>query len=62
MYLKIKKANVVETTYWKNIVISMIWLYNDNDKRVKWIKLDENVASILTTIPIKISDDSEYNK
>ncbi len=62
MYLKIKKANVVESTYWKNIVISMIWLYNDNDKRVKWIKLDENVASILTTIPIKISDDSEYNK
>lgn len=60
MYLRIKKAKTLKTTYWNNIVISMIWLYDNNHKRVKRIRLDEITAEMLTTMPIHISDGNTY--
>lgn len=59
MYLKIKKAELVEAKYGKNIVISMIGLYDDNNKRVKRVKLDQETADMITTMPILLSNDNE---
>lgn len=47
MYLKIKKINLTESTYGKNITITMIGLYDESDKWIKWVKLDEQVLSLL---------------
>ena len=48
MKLKIKKINKLQNTYWNNLVITMIWLYDDNDKWIKWVKLDDDIINILT--------------
>ncbi len=47
MYLKIKKINFTESTYGNNITITMIGLYDESDKWIKWIKLNEQVLSLL---------------
>ncbi len=41
MYLKIKKTELVPDKHGKHLAITMIGLYDDNDKYVRWIKLDE---------------------
>lgn len=47
MYLKIKKINLTKNTYGNNITITMIGLYDESDKWIKWVKLDEQVLSLL---------------
>lgn len=50
MYLKIKKAKLEPDKRGQKIVITMVGLYNDDDKRVKRVKLDEDVLqSFLST-------------
>lgn len=56
MYLKIKKAELVPDKYGKHIKVSMIGLYEDDGKWVKWIGLsDETVLDVLikTKIPFE---------
>jgi hypothetical protein len=49
MNLKIKKAELVPDTFGKHIKITMIGLYDENDKWVKWVKLDEEIIQTLLT-------------
>ena len=41
MKLRIKKNELVKDQYWHYIKVTMVWLYDDDGKWVKWIKLDE---------------------
>jgi len=48
MYLQIKKAELVKNQYWKNdIKITMVWLYDENWKRKKRVKLDNETLHTL---------------
>lgn len=59
MYLQIKKAKLMRNAYSKNdILISMVGLYDDNWKYVKFIKMEEAIELLLKH-PIKISTDSD---
>lgn len=63
MYLKIKKAKFEKNSYWKNdIKISMIWLYTDEWKFVKRIKIQSDILlDLIINQEIKISDDVLFN-
>jgi hypothetical protein len=54
--IRIKKANLVQSKYGNNIEISMIRLSDENDKYIKFIKLNEKTLEILlnTDIIIKL--------
>jgi len=56
MYLQIKKAKLTPDKFGSNITISMIGLYEDDGKWIKWIKLNDKVieAMIDNKIPVKI--------
>lgn len=54
MYLKIKKANIILDKYGSKIAISMVGLYNDDSKRVKRVKLDDDVLYSLLSARIDI--------
>ncbi len=63
MYLQIKKAELIENQYWKNdIKITMVWLYDENWKRQKRVKLDNETLHTLLSgksflIPKQSQDD-----
>lgn len=63
MFLTIKKAKLVKNEYWKNdIMISMVWLYDENWKRIKRLKLDDEtlqkiVSGKISLIPNILSHD-----
>jgi len=40
-YIKIKKAELVPDKYGKHIKISMVGIYDENGKWLKWIPLDQ---------------------
>jgi len=46
-YIKIKKAELVPDKYGKHIKISMVGIYDENGKWLKWIPLDEVLIEIL---------------
>jgi len=52
MYLKIKKINLTKSTYGNNITITMIGLYDESDKWIKWVKLDDQVLTLLQNTKI----------
>jgi hypothetical protein len=54
--IRIKKASLVQSKYGNNIEISMIRLSDENDKYIKFIKLNEKTLEILlnTDITIKL--------
>jgi hypothetical protein len=54
--IRIKKANLVQDNYGSYIKISMIKLLDENDKYIKFIKLNEKTLEILlnTDITIKL--------
>lgn len=54
MYLKVKKAKLVQDQYGQKIEISMIGLYNENDKRVKRVKIDDDILHSLLSTTIDI--------
>lgn len=47
MYLKIKKIKLTKDDYGNVVTISMIGLYDESDKWIKWVKLDEQVLTLL---------------
>ena len=54
--IRIKKANLVQDNYGSYIKISMIKLLDENDKYIKFIKLNQKTLEILlnTDITIKL--------
>ena len=46
-FLKVKKAELVPDKYGKHIKISMVGIYDENGKWLKWIPLDEVLIEIL---------------
>lgn len=52
MYLKIKKIDLVPDKFGKHIEITMIGLYDDTGKWIKWVKLDELISKHLEEIKI----------
>ena len=47
MYLQIKKIKLIKDDYGNVITITMVGLYDENDKWVKWVKLDDKVLTLL---------------
>ena len=56
MYLKIKKAELIPDTYGQKISISMIGLYDENDKWIRWIKLNEETIKVLNNSKLTIKN------
>lgn len=61
MYLKIWKVKIIEWKYWNNMLITHLWLYDENGKRIKWIKMDQYVADFITWFPIIMNWDMLEN-
>jgi len=55
MYLKIKKAILTPDKYGQKVAISMIWLYNDDDKWVRRVKLDDDIIQTLLSAKIVLN-------
>lgn len=49
MYLKIKTITLNPDSYGNKITITRIGLYDETDKWIKWVKLDEQVLKLLET-------------
>lgn len=47
MYLQIKTINLSPDKFGNNLSITKVGLYDENDKWVKWVKLDEKVLTLL---------------
>jgi hypothetical protein len=52
--LRIKKAHLIPSKYGNNIQISMIKLVDENDKYIKFIKLNEKTLETLLNTDITI--------
>ncbi len=61
MYLKIRKTRQQKARFGEDIVVTLIWLYDDNDKWIKWIKLDNNTGIMLTTLKIPLWSDHLFD-
>jgi len=55
MYLKIKSIDSVADKFGNNIVITKIGLYDNNDKWIKWVKLNDFTKELLFTTKIDVS-------
>jgi hypothetical protein len=55
MYLKIKSIDSVADKFGNNIVITKIGLYDNNDKWIKWVKLNEFTKELLVSTKIDVS-------
>jgi hypothetical protein len=47
MYIKIKKAALAPDNYGNIIKITMVGLYDENGKWIKWVKLDKVFEAII---------------
>lgn len=56
MKLKIKKAELVPDKFGQHIKITMVGLYDDNDKWIRWVKLNDSLIKNLLEVDIKILD------
>jgi hypothetical protein len=62
MKLQIKKAELVPDKYGQHLKVSMVGLYDDNGKWIKWIKLNEAFIQTLLQVEIQINEDGTINK
>jgi hypothetical protein len=62
MKLKIKKAELVPDKYGQHLKVSMVGLYDDNGKWIKWIKLNEAFIQTLLEVEIQINENGTINK
>lgn len=46
-FIKVKKAELVPDKYGKHIKISMVGIYDENGKWLKWIPLNEELIETL---------------
>jgi len=61
MHIRIKKAELKKKVIvWKeynDIVVTMVWLYDDNWKWIKWLKLNDVLLDVLLKWNISIDYD-----
>lgn len=57
MKLKIKKAELVPDKYGHHLKITMVGLYDDTGKWIRWIKLNEAFLESLIQAELKIKED-----
>ena len=55
MYLQIKKAELQDAKFGKDLKISMIGLYDDSGKWIKWVKLNNELIAELLKAKISIN-------
>ena len=53
--IKIKKAELVEDKFGKHIKVTMIGLYDENGKWIKWTKINENILEVLLSNNINVN-------
>lgn len=53
MYLKIKKAELVPDKFGSHVKVSMIGLYENDGKWIKWVKLNDALVKTLLDAEIK---------
>jgi UDP-3-O-acyl-N-acetylglucosamine deacetylase len=53
-YIKIKKANLEPDKYGQHIKITMIGLYDEDDKWLKWIPLNDKTINFLIDYKIDV--------
>jgi hypothetical protein len=54
MKLKIKKAELVPDKFGQHIKVTMIGLYDENDKWIRWVKLNDALIKELLEAEINI--------
>lgn len=54
MKLKIKKAELVPDQYGQHIKVTMVGLYDENDKWIRWVKLNDALIKELLEAEINI--------
>lgn len=54
MKLKIKKIELVPDKFGSHIKISMVGLYDDQGKWIRWVKLNDDLIKVLTSVNIEI--------
>ena len=54
MKLKIKKAELVPDKFGQHIKVTMIGLYDENDKWIRWVKLNDALITELMKVEIDI--------
>jgi hypothetical protein len=54
MKLKIKKAELVPDKFGQHIKVTMIGLYDENDKWIRWVKLNDALIKELLKVEINI--------
>ena len=57
MKLKIKKAELVPDKFGQHLKITMVGLYDDTGKWIRWIKLNEAFLEALIQAELKIKED-----
>jgi len=57
MYLQIREAKTLQSSDWTQILITDLWVYDDNGKYIKFIAMDEWIAEFLKTFPILVNWD-----
>ena len=57
MKLKIKRAELVQDLYGQHLKITMVGLYDDTGKWIRWIKLNEAFLESLIQAELKIKED-----
>ena len=53
--IRIKKAELVDDKFGKHIKVTMIGLYDENGKWIKWTKINENILDVLLSNDINVS-------
>jgi hypothetical protein len=53
-YIQIKKAELIPDKYGKHISITMIGLYDENGKWIKWVPLNEKLLDYLKNKKIEL--------
>ena len=53
-YIQLKKADLTPDSYGNKITISMVGLYDNSGKWIKWTKLNDNLLSLLINQKIPV--------
>lgn len=54
MYLKIKKVEIVPDKFGQHLKITMIGLYDKDNKWIRWVKLNDGLVKTLLEKKIEI--------
>jgi hypothetical protein len=54
-YIKIKKMNIEPDKFGQHIKVTMIGLYDEDDKWIKWIPLNEALIELLKDTKIEVN-------